>query len=76
MFCFADTPTCNELYNELSKAVKEALTDHGSRLDMLLCVTVTEDLEENSTIPSEMINNYCSYDLLLSVCSHLYKLPL
>ena len=34
------------MYNEMSKAVKEAMSEHGARLEMMLCVTVCEDLEE------------------------------
>ena len=32
----------------MSKAVKEAMSEHGARLEMMLCVTVFEDLEEVS----------------------------
>ncbi len=41
-----DTPSCQEMYDLMSKAVKEALSEHGARLDMLLCVTVVENLED------------------------------
>lgn len=45
-FCEKETEECQSLYNDMMNAVKESLSETGSKLDMLLCVTVCDNLEE------------------------------
>lgn len=49
-----DTPSCNEFYENFNEAIKEALSDYGARLDMFVCVSITESLEEVEKFPVQI----------------------